>query len=150
MLSRELTNFVFANVAFGVSLTLVTGVRPHDTRSQYFLLRLGKCEIAQIGLGKCELAQKNCLILPKTANNCPNVLNKYLPQITRALPECRRKFAQILHKHVLLQPSKLTSKTITLSPRFRAISIKKSSLANDLFSLHGSTLTLGSTLRFRR
>ena len=71
MLSRELTNPVFTNVAFGVSLTYNHWRKIPQYSQPAFPLRLGKCEIAQTGLGKCEFAQKNCLSLPKTANNLP-------------------------------------------------------------------------------
>ena len=122
MLSRELTNPVFTNVTLGVSPTYNHWRKTPQYLLPVFPLRLGKCEITQTGLGKCEFAQ-NCKQLAQMS-----LMN--LPQITRTLPKRRQKFAQILHKFFLLQLSKLTTKTILLLPRFRAISKKMSSLAN--------------------
>ena len=79
MLSRELTNSVFTNVAIGVSLTCSHWCKTPQYSPPVFLLRLGKCEITQTGLGKCEFAQKNCLSLPKTANNLPKCSQKFAP-----------------------------------------------------------------------
>ena len=71
MLSRELTNSVFTNIALGVSLIYSHWLKTSQYSPPVFPLRLGKGEITQTGLGKCKFAQKNCLSLPKTANNLP-------------------------------------------------------------------------------
>ena len=74
MLSRKLANPVFTNVAFSVSHTFSHWRKIQKYSQPVFPPLLGKCEIAQTGLNKCEFAQKNCLSLPKTANNLPKCL----------------------------------------------------------------------------